>query len=202
MSDEPVSLGSRLRVARDAGGTSPARTPPPTPHGGQPPDPIVRMSSLRPRPTPVSRSATSAEFHNDKFSVWVSTHVQASQRTEFAEKLDYAFAYGEELAKLLRAHGFKSTVGLTLDGPEAESDFAVLLANMAHVFGPIARDEILKLLDLDFEYEEYHLTLINELIYGVLPTVLRGTALSLYEESTHLAVSDTLVDKHRKLHPD
>ncbi|KAK3240001.1 hypothetical protein CYMTET_50110 [Cymbomonas tetramitiformis] len=52
-------------------------------------------------------------------------------------------SYGEELVKLLRAHCFKSNVGITLDGPEAESDFAVLLANLSHVFGPISRDEIL-----------------------------------------------------------
>ncbi|KAK3233819.1 hypothetical protein CYMTET_55905 [Cymbomonas tetramitiformis] len=49
---------------------------------------------------------------------------------------------------------------------------------MSHVFGPIARDEFTKLLDLDFEYDEYHLTL-NERLYVVLPTILRGTALSL-----------------------
>ncbi|KAK3238996.1 hypothetical protein CYMTET_51035 [Cymbomonas tetramitiformis] len=182
MSGEHVSLGSRLRVARDSDST-PSRTPAASPQREQPPDPIVRMSTLRPRPTPVSRSATSAEFHHDD-SVWVSTPVRASQRTEFVEKLDYAFSYGEELAKLLRAHGFKSNVGITLDGPEAESDFAVLLANLSHVFGPISRDEIMKLLDLDFEYSEYHLTL-NELIYAVLPTLLRGTALTLYEESAH-----------------
>ncbi|KAK3238898.1 hypothetical protein CYMTET_51133 [Cymbomonas tetramitiformis] len=53
---------------------------------------------------------------------------------------------------------------------------------MSHVFGPIARDEFTKLLDLDFEYDEYHLTL-NELLYVVLPTILRGTALSPYDES-------------------
>ncbi|KAK3236128.1 hypothetical protein CYMTET_53734 [Cymbomonas tetramitiformis] len=187
MSGEHVSLGSRLRAARDSGST-PSRSSSASPQREQPLDPIVRMSTLRPRPTPVSRSATSAEFHHDG-SVWVSTPVRASQRTEFVDKLDYAFSYGEELAKLLRAHGFKSNVGITLDGPEAESDFAVLLANLSHVFGPISRDEILKLLDLDFEYSEYHLTL-NELIYVVLPSVLRGTALALYEESAHVHPHD------------
>ncbi|KAK3233278.1 hypothetical protein CYMTET_56418 [Cymbomonas tetramitiformis] len=78
-----------------------------------------------------------------------------STRVEFTEKLDYAFAYGEELAKLLRSHGFKSNVGLSLDGSDSETGFAVLLANMSHVFGPISRDEVFKLLDLDFEYESY-----------------------------------------------
>ncbi|KAK3235914.1 hypothetical protein CYMTET_53908 [Cymbomonas tetramitiformis] len=189
MSADRPSLGTRLRASRGAGGTSPGTTPPDSPARDNQSDPIVRMTSLRQRPTPASRAATSAEFHADAASVWVSTPVRASQRTEFADKLDYAFAYGEELAKLLRGHGFKSTVGLTLEGPEAESDFTVLLANMSHVFGPIARDEFTKLLDLDFEYDEYHLTL-NELLYVVLPTILRGTALSLYEESARVRPHD------------
>ncbi|KAK3278360.1 hypothetical protein CYMTET_13699 [Cymbomonas tetramitiformis] len=173
-------LGSRLRAARAASGGSPHSTPASSPGGDD--DPIIRMSSLRSRPTPISRSATSAEFHADS-DVWVSTPVRASQREEFTDKLDFAFSYGEELSKLLCAHGFKPKIGITLDTPEAESDFAVLLANMSHVFGPVSRDEFLKLVDLDNEYEVYHLTL-NELIYIVLPTVLRGTALTLYEESS------------------
>eukprot|EP00854_Cymbomonas_tetramitiformis_P034530 gene34530-biopygen32818 len=116
--------------------------------------------------------------------------LRASQRTEFADKLDYAFAYVEELIKLLRAHGFKANVGLTLDGTEAESEFAVLvLANMSHVFGPIARVAFTKLLDFEFEYDEYHLTL-NELVYVVLPTTLRGTAISLYAESARVHPHD------------
>ncbi|KAK3278039.1 hypothetical protein CYMTET_13994 [Cymbomonas tetramitiformis] len=180
------------------------------------------MSQLIFRPTPVSRAATSAEFHADA-AVWVSTPVRPSQGTEFVDKLDYAFfSYGEELAQLLRTHGFsKRTVDLTLDGPEAESDFAVLLANMAHVFGPISRDDFAKLLDLENEYTDYHVVL-NELIHAVLPTVLRSTALTLYEESAEVHLRDgrcTLqrlrfhvkgiacgfpqpVEKHRKLHPD
>ncbi|KAK3237255.1 hypothetical protein CYMTET_24568 [Cymbomonas tetramitiformis] len=88
---------------------------------------------------------------------------------------------------------------------------------MAHVFGPISRGDVAKLLDLDHEYADYHLVL-NELIFAVLPTVLRSTALTLYEESAdlrlkavildetadpapQLAVSRTLAEKHRKLHP-
>ncbi|KAK3254719.1 hypothetical protein CYMTET_36075 [Cymbomonas tetramitiformis] len=96
------------------------------------------MSSLRSRPTPISRFATSVEFHAN-YDAWVSTPVRASQREEFVDKLDFAFSYGEELSKLLRAHGFKANVRLTLDGPDVESDFDVLLANMSHVFG--RRDE-------------------------------------------------------------
>ncbi|KAK3248266.1 hypothetical protein CYMTET_42265, partial [Cymbomonas tetramitiformis] len=139
---------------------------------------------------------TSADFHADS-SVWESTPVRASQRAEFADKLDYAFTYGEELSKLTGSHGFKPNVGLTLDGPYSEADFAVLLGNMSHVFGSISRDEFLKPLDLDFEYEVYHLTL-NELIYVVLPTVLRGTALALlYEESALAHPQDGRCALHR-----
>ncbi|KAK3236270.1 hypothetical protein CYMTET_53572 [Cymbomonas tetramitiformis] len=105
MSADRPSLGSRLRASRGAGETSPGATPPGSPARDNQSDPIVRMSSLRQRPTPASRAATSAEFHADA-SVWVSTPVRASQRTEFADKLDYAFAYGEELAKLLRGHAW------------------------------------------------------------------------------------------------
>ncbi|KAK3287409.1 hypothetical protein CYMTET_5083 [Cymbomonas tetramitiformis] len=216
MSSDRISLGSRLRPEAQPRGDfpwhHPARESPWGPVSGPNRAHVVITST---RPTPIFRAATSVEFHNDS-SVWVSTPVRASQRSEFVDKLDYAFSYGEELAKLLRAHDFK--------------------ANST------------KLLDLDFEYAEYHLTL-NELIYVVLPIVLRGTALSLYyEESayvyphdgrcalqrlryhvegigdpdTHrfwvrlravvidetiepapqLAVFRTLADKHRKLHPD
>ncbi|KAK3235212.1 hypothetical protein CYMTET_54573 [Cymbomonas tetramitiformis] len=115
MSAGNVSLGtSRLRAARASGGRSPGSipgsTPASSPSAGTDADPIVCMSALRNRPTPVSRAATSAEFDN---SVWVSAPVRASQRYElFADKLDYTFSYGEELAKLLRSHGFKTNIAL------------------------------------------------------------------------------------------
>ncbi|KAK3275333.1 hypothetical protein CYMTET_16531 [Cymbomonas tetramitiformis] len=190
MSADRISLGSRLRAARESPGGHSSASPnsSASPDRGGSGDPIVRMSQLTAKPTPVSRAATSAEFHADP-TVWVSTPVKPSQRTEFADKIDYAFSYGEELAKLLRTHGFKSSVGLTLDGPDAESDFAVLLANMNHVFGPISRDDVAKLLDLDSEYTDYHIVL-NELMYAVLPTVLRSTALTLYEESVEFHPRD------------
>ncbi|KAK3286955.1 hypothetical protein CYMTET_5512 [Cymbomonas tetramitiformis] len=187
MSAERISLASRLRAARPTGGASPTPSAS-SPSGDSSGEPVVPMSTLITRPTPVSRSPTTVEFHHNS-GVWTSTPVRASQRAEFTEKLDYAFAYGEELAKLLRSHGFKSNVGLSLDGPDSETDFAVLLANMSHVFGPISRDEVFKLLDLDFEYESYHYT-ISELIFTVLPTVLRGMALSLYEESAEVFPHD------------
>jgi len=188
MSTGRASLGSRLRAARAPGGHSPNPSPPASPASSGNGDPIVRMSQLGQRAAPISRAATSGDFHADA-SVWVSTPVRPSQRSEYVDKLDYAFTYGDELAKLLRAHGFKSSVGLTLDGPEAESDFAVLLTNMAHVFGSISRDDFVKLLDLENEYSDYHVTL-NELIFAVLPTVLRSTALLLYEESAYVHPRD------------
>ncbi|KAK3237408.1 hypothetical protein CYMTET_52518 [Cymbomonas tetramitiformis] len=188
MSAERVTLASRLRAARPHGGASPGSPASSSPSDSRSGDPVVPMATPLARPTLVSISPTSLEFHNDA-TVWTSTPVRASQRSEFIEKLDYAFAYGEELAKLLRAHGFKANVGISLDGPDAETDFAVLLANMSHVLGPISRDEVFKLLDLDYEYEAYHYV-INELIYAVLPTVLRGMALSLYDESTRVHPHD------------
>ncbi|KAK3234186.1 hypothetical protein CYMTET_55554 [Cymbomonas tetramitiformis] len=60
---------------------------------------------------------------------------------------------------------------------------------MTHVFGPISRDDVAKLLDLDNEYTDYHIVL-NELVYAVLPTVLRSTALTLYEESVEVHPRD------------
>ena len=95
MSASHVSLGSRIRAARTGAGNTPGSTPPRSPGGGPMPEPIVPMSTLLSRPTPLSRSATSAEFHTNN-SVWVSTPVRASQRHEFVDKLDYAFSYGEE----------------------------------------------------------------------------------------------------------
>ncbi|KAK3281654.1 hypothetical protein CYMTET_10565 [Cymbomonas tetramitiformis] len=144
------------------------------------------MSQLTARPNPFSRATTSAEFHADA-SVWVSTPVRPSQRTEFIDKLDYAFAYGEELAKLLRTHGFKSSVGLTLDGPDAESDFAVLLANMAHVFGPRLRFHVEGIGDPDAHrfWVRLRAVILDETI----------------DPAPQLAAFRTLVEKHRKLHP-
>ncbi|KAK3273977.1 hypothetical protein CYMTET_17816, partial [Cymbomonas tetramitiformis] len=148
---------------------------------------------------PANRT-TSAEFRADN-SVWVSTPVRASQREEFADKIDCAFSYGEELAK---RHGFKANVGLTLDGPDAESDFAVLLANMSHVFGPLSRNEIMKLLDLEYEYERlrFHVEGIGDPDAHRFWVRLRAIILDeTVEPAPQLAVVRTLADKHRKLHP-
>ncbi|KAK3267445.1 hypothetical protein CYMTET_23997 [Cymbomonas tetramitiformis] len=102
-------------------------------------------------------------------------------RSELTEKLNYAFAYGEDLAKLL----LRSAVGLSLEGPDSETDFADLLANMFHVFGPISRDEFLKLPDLDFEYDVYHCTINGAPLRCAAYGMVLRTALSLYEESAY-----------------
>ncbi|KAK3247424.1 hypothetical protein CYMTET_43077 [Cymbomonas tetramitiformis] len=111
-------------------------------------------------------AATSAEFHADA-SVRVSTPVRASQRHEYADRIEYSFTYGEELIRLLRSHGFKPQKGYTLDGSDAETDFAVLLSNLQHVLGPISHFQYDKLFDLEHEYLEYHWAL-NERIFTVL----------------------------------
>ncbi|KAK3251402.1 hypothetical protein CYMTET_39257 [Cymbomonas tetramitiformis] len=147
------------------------------------------MSALIRKPTFSLPVATSAEFHRDA-SVWKSTPVRASQQHEYSERLDCAFGYGEELVKVLRSHGFKPQKGYTLDGPDAETDFAILLGNLHHVLSPISHDEYDKLFDLEHEYQEYHWSL-NELIFIILiKGVLQGTVLALYQESARVHPRD------------
>ncbi len=83
---------------------------------------------------------------------WTSTPVRASQRYEFLDEQKYTFSYGEELVKHLRSYGYKPAVGYTLADTDAETDLAVLLANLAQVLSRISHFEIEKLLDLDYEY--------------------------------------------------
>ncbi|KAK3237088.1 hypothetical protein CYMTET_52814 [Cymbomonas tetramitiformis] len=185
------TLGSALRAARaTSSGATPAPTtgsssPTPSHRSGAPSshesrdhDPIVRMSTLLKKPLPVSRAPTAEEFYKDE-SVWVSTPVRASTAHGYSERLDYASHYSEELCRLLRTYGYKAASGLSLDGEDAETDFTVLLANLAHVLSPISH----------FEFDEYHMAL-NELIFVILPTVLRGTALALQEESARVYPHD------------
>ncbi|KAK3233198.1 hypothetical protein CYMTET_56494 [Cymbomonas tetramitiformis] len=194
------TLGSALRAARattsgatptPTGSSSPARSQrsgTPSSHESQDNDPIVRMSTLVKKPLPAARAPTAEEFYKDE-SVWVSTPVRASTAHGYSERLDYASHYSEELCRLLRTYGYKAASGLSLDGEDAETDFTVLLANLAHVLSPISHFEFDKLLDLDHEFDEYHMAL-NELIFVILPTVLRGTALALQEESSRIYPHD------------
>ncbi|KAK3258524.1 hypothetical protein CYMTET_32438 [Cymbomonas tetramitiformis] len=164
------SLGEALRSARatSASGTpsnsvysgSRAATPrqglrTPGPTG---PDPVVRMNTLVTKPTYISDAATSAVASHRDASVRVSTPLRASQQYEYADRLDYAFSYGEELVKLLRSHGFKPQKGYTFDGPDAESDFAILLSNLHHVLFLVSHFEYDKIFDLEHEYLEYSIT--------------------------------------------
>ncbi|KAK3249193.1 hypothetical protein CYMTET_41369 [Cymbomonas tetramitiformis] len=89
-----------------------------------------------------------------------------------------------------------ANVGLSLDGHGAEADCAVHLANMSHVLGPVSRDEVYKLLDLNFEYDAYHYVM-NDPIHAMLPTVLRGMTLSLYDESTRVHPHDGRCTRQR-----
>ncbi|KAK3278288.1 hypothetical protein CYMTET_13765 [Cymbomonas tetramitiformis] len=149
---------------------------------------IVTTSSLRTRPTCVGPSATAAEFHRDP-AVWVSTPVEEGREDEYSDKMTYAFTYAEDVLTLLHAHEFKKNVGITLDTSDAETDFAILLSSIHHVLGPISHYEFDMLLDLDNEYEAYHMVL-NELIFTILPVFLRGSALRLYNESAKVHPGD------------
>ncbi|KAK3283821.1 hypothetical protein CYMTET_8497 [Cymbomonas tetramitiformis] len=73
-------------------------------------------------------------------------------------------------------------MGYTLDGPDAKTDFAILLSNLHHVLSPISQFEYDKLVDLEHEYLEYHWAL-TELIFIILHDVRQGTTLALYQES-------------------
>ncbi|KAK3244150.1 hypothetical protein CYMTET_46225 [Cymbomonas tetramitiformis] len=137
------------------------------------------MATLVRKPTSISRAPTSANFHADE-SVWTSTPIRASTAHDFRDRFDYASHYGEELCRILRAYGYKAAVGLTLDSSEADTDFTVLLANLSHVLSLISHYECEKLLDLDYDYSEYNMSM-NEHLFIILPTVLRGTALALQE---------------------
>ncbi|KAK3277669.1 hypothetical protein CYMTET_14337 [Cymbomonas tetramitiformis] len=75
--------------------------------------------------------------------------------------------------------------GYTFDGPDAETDFAILLSNLHHVLSPVSHFEYDKIFDLEHEYLEYHWAL-NELVFIILKGVLQGSALALYQESARM----------------
>ena len=180
------SLGDALRSAR-----RPRATPSPTPSGNSgsrsptPTTPIPRRiattASQRSPPTSLRPSPTSFQFFNDP-SVLESTPIELGKEHEFADNLSYALSYANDLVTVLQGSGFSKKIGYTLDTADAESDFAVLLAALGHVLFPISYVEFSKLLDLENDHEFYHLAL-NELLFTVLPVVLRGTALALYHEA-------------------
>ncbi|KAK3285636.1 hypothetical protein CYMTET_6766 [Cymbomonas tetramitiformis] len=186
------SLAEALRTARKAGASSPS----PTPGDGRSPTPgstpekrrIATMASQRSTPTSLRPAPSPFEFFNNP-SVLVSTPVELGREEEFAENLSYAFAYSTDLVTVLKSGGFNPKTGLTLDNEEAESDFTVLLAGLGHVLFPISYAEFSKLLDLENDHEFYHITL-NEILFTILPVVLRGTALALYHEAVRSHPAD------------
>ncbi|KAK3248721.1 hypothetical protein CYMTET_41820 [Cymbomonas tetramitiformis] len=149
---------------------------------GQDPNPVVRMSALISKPTFISLAGTSADFHRDA-SVWESTPVRASQQYEYSERLDYAFTYGEELVKVLRSHGFKPQKCYTFDGPDSETDFAVLLGDLRHRL-------------------RFHVEATTDPDTFRFWTKLRETKIDeTADPAPRLTVLRVLGDKHQRLHP-
>ncbi|KAK3248411.1 hypothetical protein CYMTET_42123 [Cymbomonas tetramitiformis] len=130
--------------------------------------------ALRLSPTPFM-------FFNDP-SVLSSTPVEEGREEEYLEQLSYAFTYSTDIITVLRPGGFNPKNGFTLDNDSADANFAALLAALRHVLFPVSFPEFSKLLDLEHDYDFYHVVL-NEIIFTVLPIVLRGTALALYSEA-------------------
>ena len=111
--------------------------------------------------------------------------MEEGREFEYAENVSYAFHYANDLATMLNSHGFDPAVGLTLDDADAEASFAVLVACLSHILSPIAHHEFAKILDLENDYECYHVTL-NGIVFTLLPVVLRGHALSLYHKHARM----------------
>ncbi|KAK3275425.1 hypothetical protein CYMTET_16450 [Cymbomonas tetramitiformis] len=120
-------------------------------------------------------------FFNDP-SVLSSTPVEEGREEEYLEQLSYAFTYSTDIITVLRPGGFNPKNGFTFDNDAADADFAALLAALRHVLFPVSFPEFSKLLDLEHDYDFYHVVL-NEIIFTILPIVLRGTALALYSEA-------------------
>ncbi|KAK3275655.1 hypothetical protein CYMTET_16227 [Cymbomonas tetramitiformis] len=121
----------------------------------------------------------------------------------FAEHLSYAFSYSSDLITILKSGSYKEKNGISIDSDDPDTEFAVLLAALGHVLFPIAYNEVSKLLDLEHDFDFYHVTL-NELIFTILPVVkLRATAIDETADPTpQLAIIRNLGDKHARLHPD
>ncbi|KAK3272729.1 hypothetical protein CYMTET_18987 [Cymbomonas tetramitiformis] len=191
-------LAAALKAARS--GNSPS-TPTPSSHGtaSRTTTPlsrkVVRTSSLRSQVPYLHDSPSAFQFFNDP-DVLLSTPVEEGREEEYAEHLAYASNYSADLLRFLRASGFKDTVGYTFDNTDAEADFNILLSGLRHVLSPINYREVAKLLDVEHDYAAYHVT-VNELLFTVLPSVLRGNALSLYHEVSLTNPGDGRFALHR-----
>ncbi|KAK3242896.1 hypothetical protein CYMTET_47432 [Cymbomonas tetramitiformis] len=114
-------------------------------------------------------------FFNDP-SVLLSTPVDKGREDEYLEQLSYAFTYSADIVTILRPGGFQPKIGFTLDGDTADTDFAALLAALRHVLfvSAVSFSEFSKLLDLEHDYDFYHVVL-TEILFTVLPVLLRGS---------------------------
>ncbi|KAK3233857.1 hypothetical protein CYMTET_55874 [Cymbomonas tetramitiformis] len=110
--------------------------------------------------------------------------VLRGREEEYLEQLSYAFTYSADIIAVLRPGGYNPKHGYTLDTETADTDFNALIAAFRHVLYPVSFPEFSKLLDLEHDYDYYHMVL-NEIIFTVLPIVLRGTALALYTEAAY-----------------
>ncbi|KAK3275074.1 hypothetical protein CYMTET_16776 [Cymbomonas tetramitiformis] len=126
-----------------------------------------------------------------------STPVRASHQYEYNKRLDYAFTYGEELVKVLRPHGFKPQKGYTFDGPDSETDFAVLLALYQESARVHPRDGRCALQRL-----RYHVEATTDPDTFRFWTKLRDTKIDeTADPAPQLTVLRVLGDKHQRLHP-
>ncbi|KAK3288250.1 hypothetical protein CYMTET_4269 [Cymbomonas tetramitiformis] len=73
---------------------------------------------------------------------------------------------------VLRPGRFNPKNGFTLDTESVATDFAVLVSALRHVLYPVSFPEFSKLLDLEHNYDFYHVV-PNEIIFTVLPIRLR-----------------------------
>ncbi|KAK3280953.1 hypothetical protein CYMTET_11232 [Cymbomonas tetramitiformis] len=172
-----IGLAEALRSARRASATP---SPSPVDSGGATPGPtrprrIVSTASLRSRPSSLRPSPLPSEFFNDP-SVLVSTPVEEGREEEYLEQLSYAFTYSADIIAVLRPGGYNQKHGYTLDTETADTDFNALIAAFRHVLYPVSFPEFSKLLDLEHDYDYYHVVL-NEIIFTVLPIVLRAPSL-------------------------
>ncbi|KAK3250555.1 hypothetical protein CYMTET_40064 [Cymbomonas tetramitiformis] len=191
------SLAEALRAARTNAGSTPAPSTDGSGGGSRTPHSssssparrrIVSTASIRSKPSSARLSPTAFDYFNDP-AVLVSTPVEEGRESEFAEHLSYAFNYSADLVTILKSGSYKEKTGVSIDGDDSDTEFAVLLAALGHVLFPIAYTEVSKLLDLEHDFDFYHVTL-NELIFTILPVVLRGTALALYHEAARCHPTD------------
>ncbi|KAK3264606.1 hypothetical protein CYMTET_26678 [Cymbomonas tetramitiformis] len=99
------------------------------------------------------------------------------RESEYAEHLSYAFNYCADLVTILKSGSYKEKTGISIDGDDPDTEFAVLLTALRRVHFPIAYTEVSKLLDLEHDFDFYQVTL-NELIFTILPVTMwwcRGT---------------------------